>query len=238
MTSYKEVYENGVLDVWLDISTYCNAACPACHRTERLKPGLGKVDWLPLIQWSVNQFKDAYSPEFIKRTKRWEFCGTFGDPAMNKDLVKMTEYILNSNSNAEVNIFSNGSIRSKEWWYDLGKIGKQVCTWFALEGITQEMHSKYRRRTSLKKLLENMRSFADGGGMAKSFTVIHRHNEDYLRQIEKLALEHGAEGFAWVKSTRFDPGEDTFSFYDEYGSMEKLHRATNNFRKPSLGDIV
>ena len=97
MTSYKEVYENGILDVWLDISTYCNAACPACHRTERLKPGLGKVDWLPLIQWSVKQFKEAYSPEFIKRTKRWEFCGTFGDPAMNKDLVKMTEYILYSN---------------------------------------------------------------------------------------------------------------------------------------------
>ena len=95
MTSYKEVYEKGILDIWLDISTFCNAACPACHRTERLKPGLGKVNWLPLIQWSIDEFKSVYNKEMIERTRRWEFCGTFGDPAMNKDLVKMTKYILN-----------------------------------------------------------------------------------------------------------------------------------------------
>ena len=154
MTSYKEVYEKGILDIWLDISTFCNAACPACHRTERLKPGLGKVNWLPLIQWSIDEFKSVYNKEMIERTRRWEFCGTFGDPAMNKDLVKMTKYILDNNNNSEVIIFSNGSIRSKEWWYDLGKLGKSVSVWFALEGITQEMHAKYRRKTSLKKLLE------------------------------------------------------------------------------------
>ncbi len=238
MTSYKEVYEKGILDIWLDISTFCNAACPACHRTERLKPGLGKVNWLPLIQWSIDEFKSVYNKEMIERTRRWEFCGTFGDPAMNKDLVKMTKYILDNNNNSEVIIFSNGSIRSKEWWYDLGKLGKSVSVWFALEGITQEMHAKYRRKTSLKKLLENMQAFTNGGGATKSFTVIHRHNQDYLHKIENLALEHGAEGFAWVKSTRYDEGEDSFSFYDEYGNMEKLYKPTKEFAKPFHGEVV
>jgi len=238
MTSYKQVYDNGILDVWLDISTFCNAGCPECHRTEHTKPGLNKVEWLPLVQWSLDTFKKSYSKEMISKTKRWEFCGTWGDPAMNKDLVKMTEYILEGNKDAEIIIFTNGSIRSKEWWHDLGKLGRQVSTWFALEGVTQEMHAKYRRKTSLKKLLENMQSFSEGGGTAKIFTVIHRHNQDYLKQIENLALEHGAIGFSWVKSTRFTPGEDWFDFYDEHGNMTKLHKPTENFEKPFFGDIV
>ena len=40
--------------VWLDLSTYCNASCPQCHRTD--KNGLDKVEWLPLVKWSLEDF--------------------------------------------------------------------------------------------------------------------------------------------------------------------------------------
>ena len=55
MKHYSTLYASRKLNVWLDISTYCNAACPQCHRTNA--NGLSKVNWLPLIQWSLKEFK-------------------------------------------------------------------------------------------------------------------------------------------------------------------------------------
>ena len=54
-------WDSNDLSVFMDISTYCNAGCPQCHRTDN--NGLGKVDWLPLVQWTIDQFKTAFSAE-------------------------------------------------------------------------------------------------------------------------------------------------------------------------------
>ena len=59
------------LSAFLDISTYCNAACPQCHRTDR--KGLGKIDWLPLIFWDLDKFKRAYSPKDVLRHYEFVF---------------------------------------------------------------------------------------------------------------------------------------------------------------------
>ena len=55
--NYDELYNKNELSLWLDISTHCNAKCPQCHRTDA--NGLQKVDWLPVIQWSTEEFKKA-----------------------------------------------------------------------------------------------------------------------------------------------------------------------------------
>jgi len=31
---YKTLYDTDQISMWLDLSTYCNAACPQCHRTD------------------------------------------------------------------------------------------------------------------------------------------------------------------------------------------------------------
>ena len=58
MKTYSSVYKKKKLNAWLDITTHCNAACPQCHRTDPKTSG--KVDWLPLIQWSFEDFKKAF----------------------------------------------------------------------------------------------------------------------------------------------------------------------------------
>ena len=47
------MYKLKKIDVFLDISTFCNAGCPQCHRTN--PDGLEKADWLPLINWSFER---------------------------------------------------------------------------------------------------------------------------------------------------------------------------------------
>jgi|TARA_B100001964_G_scaffold209398_1_gene242850 MoaA/NifB/PqqE/SkfB family radical SAM enzyme len=183
MKSYKELYQRRELNVWLDITTYCNSACPQCHRTN--PNGLGKVDWLPLIQWSLADFKKAFPLKSLGYIKKINFCGTWGDPIMNKDILEICKYIVD-NSDCFIIINTNGSIRDIFWWGRLGLIikdrGKVV---FDVDGTTQEMHSHYRQNTNLNTILKNMKAYSQFG-FVNVFTIVYKHNEDHLKDISKM----------------------------------------------------
>ena len=185
------MYKSFGLRVFLDISTYCNAACPQCHRTD--PNGLGKASWLPLIQWDLETFKKAYNLDKSRvKYYSFNFCGTWGDPVMNKDLIEMVQYIID-NSNAIITIDTNGSIRDEEWWWRLGSIaGERLVVYFAVDGINQKMHSHYRRNTDLKKILDNMESISYTLSKPRVRTIVFKHNEEYLKQIEELVKARGA----------------------------------------------
>ena len=211
------------LRVFLDISTYCNAACPQCHRTN--PNGLDKADWLPLIQWDLDTFKKAY-PLSNPRVQyhSFHFCGTWGDPVMNKDLTKMVEYIL-KNSRAYVTIDTNGSIRDEEWWWNLGIIGgERLQVTFAVDGTDQKMHSHYRRNTNLSKVLSNMQELSNTMASAVTRTIVFKHNEKYLDQINEMVKSYGA-GRAWfTPSDRWFHGP-VFTFTDADGKKQKFERS-------------
>ena len=214
-------------NAWIDLSTYCNAACPQCHRTDPC--GLGKIDWLDLIQWDLNTFKKAYPPHVMENIKNFELCGTWGDPCMNKDIFKICEYIIKE-SRARISMSTNGSMRESEWWWDLGVMCKdRLLVLFTVDGINQEMHEKYRRKTDLNKILEHMETVTMAGAKAQGFTVVFKHNQDYLKDIDKLVKDHGGYQTQFVKSDRFNEKDGQvgpFSFINENGEEEILEEAT------------
>ena len=69
------------IKLFMDVSTYCNAACPQCHRTN--PKTLEKVDWLPLVQWTLEDFKKAF-PEYQKRKPVEKECVICGDISGNR----------------------------------------------------------------------------------------------------------------------------------------------------------
>tara|TARA_R110002167_G_scaffold89876_1_gene242455 strand:- start:1093 stop:1770 length:678 start_codon:yes stop_codon:yes gene_type:complete len=224
------MYKSYGLSVFLDISTYCNAACPQCHRTN--PNGLDKADWLPLVQWNIDTFKKAY-PLYNSRVRyeAFSFCGTWGDPVMNKDLIDMVEHIL-KNSNAFVTIDTNGSIRDEEWWWKLGTIGgERLEVTFAVDGIDQKMHAHYRRNTNLSKVLDNMESLSNTMASVKTRTIVFKHNEDYLNDIGNMVKERGATKVFFTPSDRWFSGP-TFKFTDADGKDQKFEksRITNEYK--------
>lgn len=217
------MYKSYGLSVFLDISTYCNAACPQCHRTD--PNGLGKASWLPLIQWNLETFKKAYNLDKYKvRYHSFEFCGTWGDPVMNRELLSMVQYIID-NSTATISIDTNGSIRDEEWWWNLGIIGgRRLHVTFAVDGIDQKMHSHYRRNTDLKKVLANMESISQTLSKPRVRTIVFKHNEDYLEQIEEMVRSYGASTIEFTPSDRWEKGA-VFNFTDELGNAQKLEQS-------------
>ena len=170
-------------DIQFSITNHCNAACPQCHRTDI--NGLGTVDWLPVFSWSLDEFKTYLPIKELQKMKIINFCGTWGDPMMAKNIYEICEYII-KNSHCSIIIDTNGSMRSEEFWWNFGVMcGNRLTVNFAVDGCTQDMHEKYRRKTSLNKVLKNMEILSSTKAIAKVITIVFKHNENYLDKIKK-----------------------------------------------------
>jgi len=207
MYKFKNLYKKDALRIWIDLSTLCNAKCPQCHRTN--PDGLGKVDWLPLKQWTLEDFKRKFDLRTLKHITMFNICGTWGDPIMCREFLEICQYIMD-HSTAEIEVNTNGSTRPEEWWFELVRIcRKRLTIVFAIDGSTQEIHHLYRVGTNLKRILANM-DVVSLGSRSKVYTVVFKHNQHDLDNIRDLAAEHGAETIYFVPSSRMEDGEPTF----------------------------
>lgn len=219
------MYNLDNLVAWLDISTFCNARCPQCHRND--KNGLGKAKWLPLIQWSLADFKKAWSKQSMSHISKFEICGTWGDPMMCKDIYEIVQYIV-ENSISSIQINTNGGMRDEIFWWKLAHLGKgRLQVIFDIDGINQEMHAKYRREVDFAKLRENVIAFTEAGGNAFAHIIAFKHNEDYLQDIiDMVKNEWGVTDYLVQPSNRFFNGP-VDQFTDEQGQLQTLEEVAN-----------
>ena len=229
MTYYKDINkEDTLLNIYLDLSTFCNAGCPQCNRTNWFAGGLKKNAWIPDEMWDLARVKRAYPAGL--NVKKATICGTWGDPFMVKEIDEIIYHFLECGYKTYLN--TNGGMRDSWWWYILGKKMSSYNTdsnvTFDIDGTTNEMHARYRRKTVLDKVLENMEAFSLGGGKARAHCIVFEHNENYLKEIRDLALSRGAREMDFQKSNRkfgHDGGME-FRFKDENGQQATLRKST------------
>lgn len=235
---------NGKLGLIVDITTYCNAKCPQCSRTS-LDNKLARNEFFPLIHWTLPEVQMAYPAEQLDGVNRISFSPTWGDAMMNPDVFDIIEHFLNSvPDKSEIRINTNGSMRDEDFWWKFGylalKYNKKIFTVvFDVDGINQEMHSKYRRNTNLQKVLNNMKAFSDNGqSNVRSQTIVFKHNQDYLEEIGQLTKDYGSVGHTFIKSDRFKPDENgeyqPFVFQNEKGEDDILEWADKEFEDPFM----
>lgn len=227
-------------NLFLDTTTFCNVSCPQCHRTD--PNGLGKIGWLPLVSWSYKDVLKMLPPEELKLINRTKLCGTWGDPMMTKDIGKILPYLCD-NTIGDVSVDTNGSLRSDDFWWELGiECGSKLRVVFDVDGTTQEMHHKYRQKSDLATVLSNMETFAAAGGIAQSQTIVFNHNHPYKQDIANLCKEHGSQHHEFVVSDRFESVDASrslyevtpFKFIDINGNEDELIRAPSNKQPPAF----
>ena len=183
--------------VELEISTYCNAACPQCPRNYY---GGKTVSNLPLINWSLNQLKQILDESFIKRLKMIYFCGTYGDPLMNNELVAMCEWLKSINSELKIGIHTNGGVGFKKTFKSLAKLVNFIA--FAIDGLHDTNHI-YRRNTKWNTIIENCSTFIDSGGYAVWDYIVFKHNQHQVDEAQELSKQLGFKEFNIKKTGRF-----------------------------------
>ena len=77
----------------ISLTTYCQASCPLCGRTDPIT--LKKVDWLPLKHFPFEKLKKTVL-DIRKANPRLEIinlCGDYGDPMMHPDIENIIEFL-------------------------------------------------------------------------------------------------------------------------------------------------
>lgn len=194
-------------EMHLEITNRCNAACPMCARNHF--GGRDKED-LTSSEWTIEDAQKVFDSRF-RSLRNLLFCGTHGDPAVAKNALEIIE-IARAQTKATIEFYSNGSIRSKDWWTELGKIlkhkvaddyyRKNDLAIFSIDGLEDTNHL-YRRRTHFPKIIENAQAFIQAGGFARWDYIVFRHNEHQVEKAEALAKQLGFKQFRVRKTSRF-----------------------------------
>ena len=218
---------NQLENIHLEITNRCQASCPMCSRN--IHGGLEN----PLIKnqdWTISDFKHILNNEVLQQLKGFYFCGNFGDPIINNDLIEMCQHSTDVNPNLYIRIHTNGGARSIDWWKRLAKaLPPAHNVIFAIDGLA-DTHSLYRVGTDFNKVLENAKAFIQAGGTAEWAFIKFKHNEHQQTAAEALAKTHGFARFTYKDSARFVATEQ-FPVYDADGN-------TTRYLEPPTGSKI
>lgn len=209
--NYKWNY-NTINQIHIELSTYCNAGCPMCPR----HVSLPDFTSLPVVRpdlvlesVSFENFKKWFPPEFAKNVVHWLFCGTHGDPMMNKDILEIMNYVCQFGPAVSVN--TNGGMRTPDFWRELARImainqrpNRNRHVTFSIDGLEDTNHL-YRRNVPFKKAIENAQAFISEGGHALWDFLIFKHNEHQIEEASFLAKKLGFKFFVPKKALGFQP---------------------------------
>jgi MoaA/NifB/PqqE/SkfB family radical SAM enzyme len=208
---------NELKQIHLEITNNCQASCPQCQRN--IHGGL-ENHLIKITDWTLAQFKSIMTEDVLKQIDKYYFCGNFGDPLLNNDLIPMIEYSAEVNPDLDIWIYTNGSLRSKDWWRQLAKsLPKKHKVVFAIDGL-EDTHSIYRVGTNFDKIIDNAYDFIQAGGRAEWSFIRFKHNEHQVDEVRKLANDLGFESFTIKDSGRF-MFDRTFPVYDQLGNTTR-----------------
>jgi MoaA/NifB/PqqE/SkfB family radical SAM enzyme len=194
------IINNQPIFYWhLELSSKCVLACPRCPRTEH--PDKFKVEVLDL-----DFIKKIMPPEVLAQTTRILLCGGQGDPIYCKDFLEIVEYIKTTNPDIQINITTNGSHRTVEWWKTLARLLNDIDrVFFSVDGWDQESNNIYRVNSNYASTLQGIKALNEGNKDVNITwsTIVFKFNQDKLDVIRDIAKEHGAHTFQLVKSSLF-----------------------------------
>jgi MoaA/NifB/PqqE/SkfB family radical SAM enzyme len=194
--SYINIDNLNVINV--ELTDYCNAACPMCSRFKW--DGTLNKDKTNKNHTTIELIKDKIPLNVIKRLKKFYSLGTYGDPLMNPDTAEIYKYIRENNSDCLLQLSTNGGGRDEKFWKSLAHAGVNV--FFSIDGLEDTNHL-YRRNVNWDKLMTNVKTFIEEGGIARWAFIIFKHNENQIDAAKELSKKMGFTSFGTIYSNRW-----------------------------------
>ena len=217
-----------VKQLHIELTDKCNAACPMCIRTN---PKTGKEQpWLLKRELTLEDFQDIVRPEDLLSLEKINFCGNYGEPLAAKDLIPIIKYVYSNNPEVNIEIASNASTRSEDWWWELLEAThkKPFKIIFGIDGTNQSQNEFYRRNTNFEKIVNNAKFFIENGGHAEWQYLVFKHNEKDIEKAKQMSIDMGFKNFYTVATERFWSGD-----YSEYVYKDEKYRLERSTITPN-----
>jgi MoaA/NifB/PqqE/SkfB family radical SAM enzyme len=196
----------------IELSSKCNASCPACSRN--FSGGL-TVPGLEMTELSLQDIKRMVPVEIASNLTAINYCGNLGDPGTANELVPVLRYFREQSPEIVQHVRTNGGMRGEKFWTEIGEFFRdqpppkdnhlfnRAGVVFSVDGLSDTNHI-YRRGVIWDKLIRNMTAYSKTGAKAAWEFLIFEHNQHQVEEARHLA---GALGFDFVIKNPMGFGE-------------------------------
>lgn len=187
-------------------SSICTLHCPRCPRNEF-------PETLVQTQLSLQFFKDNFDFDGIRKIT---FCGDDGDPIYAKEFLDIVSWFKQKDPTVSVNIVTNGSYKTPEWWQNLGSaLNEYDQIHFSFDGWDQASNENYRVNCDWDSAVEGARTLRTTTDATMIWDAIaFRFNEDHIDYMRSLAEKWKFDQFQLTLSTKFG---SKYSHYNTVG---------------------
>ena len=212
--------EGNIGRLQLEITNYCNAACPQCERNymiqlqnenDEARREWNTVDYdveLNNTYLSIGDIKKTFLPDRWTHLDEIVFCGNVDEPVINPDVIEIIKHFYHlDNKDKDIWVHVNGGSRNESFWNELGELSKELnnrlTVIFGIDG-DEETNHLYRRNVDWKTLQRNWRAYISAGGRAAWQFIIFKWNQHQIDNIKKLSESEGFVRFGIIESFRND----------------------------------
>lgn len=185
---------------WIDIelTSFCNIECKGCLRVQSKHAD----KFINKTYLDLNMIKEKFQKSMFPNIKIINFCGSIDEPTTHPQFFEIIEHF--ADWGAHINIATNGSLRTTQWWEKLASIlpKSHKVTW-GIDGA-DEVSEIYRKGSNFKKVESNFRAFNRAGGKSIWQFIVFEHNEHQLEAAKTIAKEEGFADFKVIISHRKD----------------------------------
>lgn len=185
----------------IEPTSFCNARCPHCPRFD--STGQVHAD-LDLGHLSVDRVIANLELPGMTGLNLVALEGDKGDPLMHPSIHKLINAFASAPSQPEIRLFTNGSIRSPQWWKALAqKNYANLRVIFSIDGLADTNHL-YRVGLDYNTIMQNVHAFISAGGHAAWKFILFKHNEHQFDSVVELSRQMGFEEFLYVTCRQGD----------------------------------
>jgi MoaA/NifB/PqqE/SkfB family radical SAM enzyme len=191
---------NAIDEYQIEVTTYCNAACPQCPRNNN---GSGVNPYLVLEHLPRAVIDSAFDVELCSRLRQVFFCGSYGDPIMHPDFLDILRDFRRKCPTLWLYLHTNGGAHNTEYWQEMAEIiGGYGQVDFNIDGL-DTTNWLYRKNTDFNKIIANATAYINAGGRAVWNFIVFEHNQDQVEQARELSKKIGFQDFKSRATGRF-----------------------------------
>ena len=192
------------LRIHLELTSACNSGCLDCNRfvkqTDILNPSV-HIGW-----FTDEMFDNTFTPEICEQLEYVNFTGTYGESSLHPKFFEFLHKIADRTPHTpRILMETNGGTHNTEWWAEFGSIikerfGKGSQITFAMDGIDDQTHQKYRRGVPFDKVMDNARAFTSTVHSPENVRwqmIEFAHNAHQFDEAKEMAEAEG-----WVFNKR------------------------------------
>ena len=218
------MFKSDRLLLHFELSTRCNAYCPGCPRYVNSSRVINPL--LEQTNITLDQYMRWLPEQFIQqRVHRAMFCGNYGEPIANPEVVDIIKYtVRNLRDDAYIIVNTNGGLGSVKQWSQIGnalKNHERHTVFFSIDGLEDTNHI-YRREVLWHRVDENVRAYTATGATGMWDYLVFDHNRHQKSQAEAQCKQWGLRDIRYKEPMGFhwNGKYHTKGVYDRQGHLE------------------